>query len=285
MDDNTMTLHMKLLVFVGSIFAGITSLVFPEETESSSIRSYQIESSFQRRCTTVRILLPDKFDAEKPYRVLYILPVVANDARKYGDGLLEVMKYNYHNVHQLICVAPEFTSKPWYADHSTDMGRQDESHLLKRILPFVDNKYPTLKTKEGRLLLGFSKSGWGAFTLLLRNPSVFYKAAGWDTGIRVDTGPLDEEDRMRRIQEFFGSRSNFEKHRISNLLKKKGKLLENQERLFYYNTEGSRARGGAEIHRQMVQLEFPHRYLFEPKRKHRWDSGWIPLAVEFLVED
>ncbi len=259
--------------------------VSSDERRSPDIQSYRIESPFQSNSTTVHILLPDDYDVEKSYRVLYVLPVVANDERKYGDGLLEIMKYNYHNTHQLICVAPEFTSKPWYADHSDNQGRQDESHLLRTILPYVDKKFPTLKTKEGRLLIGFSKSGWGAFTLLLRNPYVFYKAAGWDPGIRVDTGPIDEEDRANRIKEYFGSRSNFENHRISNLSKSKGKLLGSQERLFYYNTEGIRAQGGVELHRQMVEAGFSHRYVFEKKRKHRWDSGWIPLAIEFLVRD
>jgi hypothetical protein len=33
----------------------------------------------------------------------------------------------------------------------------------------------------------------------------------------------------------------------------------------------------------MVEQEIPHRYVFEPKIPHRWDSGWIPQAIEFLV--
>jgi hypothetical protein len=256
-----------------------------EESKNRSIQIYQIESPFQHDRTTIRILLPDEYDAEKPYKVLYVLPVVTNDERKHGDGLLEIKKHNYHNIHQLICVAPEFTSKPWYADHSNNKGRQDESHLLKTVLPYVDSRFPTLKTKEGRLLIGFSKSGWGAITLLFRNPDLFYKAAAWDTGIRVDTGPIDEEDRARRIKEYFGSRSNFERHRISNLITTKGKDLGDQERLFYYNTEGIRAQGGVEVHRLMVEAGVTHRYVFEKQRKHRWGSGWIPLAVEFLVEE
>ncbi len=263
----------------------VQSALSSEDVEKSSIQSYQVDSPFQHDRTTIRILLPNDYDTEKTYKVLYVLPVVENDRRKYADGLSEIMKYNYHNTHQLICVAPEFTSKPWYADHSDNMGRQDESHLLKTVLPYVDSRFPTSKSKEGRLLIGFSKSGWGAITLLLRNPDVFYKAAAWDTGIRVDTGPIDEEDRARRIKEYFGSRSNFEKHRISNLIITKGKDLGDKERLFYYNTEGIRAAGGVELHRQMVEAGLPHRYYYETMRKHRWNSGWIPLAVEFLVKE
>jgi enterochelin esterase-like enzyme len=254
------------------------------ETQSSGIQTHRIESPFQHERTNIRILLPDHYDKETSYRVLYVLPVVANDERRYGGGLSEILKHNYHNAHQLICVAPEFTSKPWYADHSDNMGRQDESHLLKTVLPYIDSRFSTLKAKEGRLLIGFSKSGWGAMSLLLRHPDVFYKAAAWDSGIRVDTGPIDEQDRARRIKEYFGSPSNFEKHRISNLIKTRGKSLGHEERLFYYNTEGTRAQGGVELHRLMIETGIPHRYCYDTGREHRWDSGWIPLAIEFLVE-
>lgn len=276
---------MQVLFIIISLFTEIVSPLASAESENTPIHSYRIESPFQRDSTTIRVLLPDNFDPNESYKVLYVLPVVANDERKFGDGLLEVMKYDYHNTHQLICVAPEFTAKPWYADHSTEEGRQDESHLLKTVLPFIDEKFPTIKTKEGRLLLGFSKSGWGAFTLLLRNPTIFYKAAGWDTGIRIDTGPMEEMDRAKRIKELFGSRANFENYRLSNLVKKESARLGDQARLFYYNVEGRRAIGGVEFHRQMIASGFPHHYVFEPLRKHRWDSGWIPMAVAFLVSN
>lgn len=253
------------------------------QESSNEIISYRVASPFQSDYTTVRVLTPDNMDLEKEYKVLYILPVIENDNRRFGDGLLEIQKYNYHNTHQLICVAPEFTSLPWYADHATNQGKQDESHLLKTVIPYIDGILPTLKSKEGRLLIGFSKSGWGALTLLLRNAEVFDKAVGWDIGIRIDTGDLDASKIEEKINRDFGTKDNFEKYRISSLLRQKGTELGSTERLFYYNTEGNRGWGGTKIHQLMVELGIPHRYLYEPKRKHRWDSGWIPEAVNFLV--
>ena len=76
---------------------------------------------------------------------------------------------------------------------------------------------------------------------------------------------------------------NFEANRLSTLIKTKGRQLGKEPRLFYYNTEGSRAIGGVEIHRLLVENEIPHRYVMEPHRNHAWDSGWIPTAVRFLA--
>lgn len=148
----------------------------------------------------------------------------------------------------MICVAPGFTSKPWYANHDLNPQKQDESHLLKTVIPFIEKRYPAQTDVRGRLLLGFSKSGWAALALLLRNPSMFYRAAAWDSGIRVDTGPIEEAERAERIPREWGSLENFEANRLSSLIKTRGKELGDEARLFYFNTEGTRAIGGVEIH-------------------------------------
>ena len=279
-----MDLNLYQKKIITGVLLLISLLLFAAGQPGNTFVSHRIASPYQADSTTIRVLMPDGMMPGEAFRVLYVLPVIENDNRRFGDGLVEIMKYGYHNEFNLICVAPEFTDLPWYADHATDMEQQDESHFLKTVIPFIDDHYPTQKTKKGRLLIGFSKSGWGAFTLLLRHPETFYRAAGWDIGIRIDAGPMAEEERAERIQKLFGGLTKFEEYRISSLLKERGHLLGEGERLFYYNTEGRRGPGGAEIHRLMVELGIPHRYLFEKKRIHRWDSGWIPEAVKFLVE-
>ncbi|MEQ9288031.1 MAG: alpha/beta hydrolase-fold protein [Cyclobacteriaceae bacterium] len=252
---------------------------------SDDIKSHRIYSPFQKDSTTIQVLLPDDFSQNENHRVLYILPVREQGNKKSGDPLVEIIKHDLHNRHRLICVFPGYTHLPWYADHSVDKTKQDESHFLKTVLPFVEKNYPTIREKEGRLLMGFSKSGWGALTLLLRNTETFYKAAGWDVGIRMDVNVPSDSAYVRAADHTFGDLGNFEKYRVSTLLKNNKDKLGTTSRIFYYNTGGNRARGGALIHNLMVELEIPHLYIFEPKRKHRWDSGWIPEAVNFLVKD
>lgn len=286
----TYPLTYNTLLRIVPIYILFLVSIFPLGAESihvdeNGFRIHRVKSSFQAGETAIRVLLPGAIDQLDSYRVLYVLPVVEKDNRRHGDGLLEIQKYGFHNTHNLVCVAPEFTEKPWFADHDRNPQMRDESYFLKVVIPLIEAEYPVQREKEGRLLIGFSKSGWGAFSLLLRNPERFYRAAGWDTGIRVDMGPIEETDRAERISQNFGSLENFEKYRISTLVKKRGKALGAEARIFYYNTEGKRALGGEGIHRLMVELEIPHRYLFEPKRPHRWDSGWIPQAVEFLVSE
>ncbi len=247
---------------------------------------HQLQSIYQASETSIRILTPDNLPKNKQLRVLYVLPVIAANAeRKHGDGLIEIKNANLHNKHELICVSPEFTAAPWFADHDNDRAKRDESHLLREVLPFVEKHYPAMAEPRGRLLVGFSKSGWGAFSLLLRHPKRFHRAAGWDPGIRIDMGPIEENERQARIERIFGSRKNFEAYRLSTLLRTHRAALGPTPRLFYYNTEGKRALGGAKLHQLMIDLAVPHHYVFESKRPHRWDSGWLPTAVTFLTSE
>ena len=278
---------MGLLLVAWSLQAwGETTETDVSILDEDGFRVHRLQSEYQAGETSIRVLVPNKLQENQLYRVLYVLPVVAAaDEKKHGDGLVEVKKYHLHHKHGLICVSPEFTAMPWYADHASDLTKRDESHLLEVVLPFVEQNYPVLPGAEGRLLVGFSKSGWGAFSLLLRHPDLFHRAAGWDPGIRIDTGPIEEDDRTERMERIFGSAKNFENYRLSTLLHKRGTDLGEEARLFYYSTEGKRSAGGSDLHQLMVELEFPHRYVFEPKRPHRWDSGWLPNAVEFLAGD
>lgn len=91
---------------------GVPTTPILSQEKSNKIVSYRVASPFQSDCTSLRVLTPDNMDFSKDYRVLYILPVIENDNRRFGDGLLEVLKLNYHNLYQLTCVASSLLRFP-----------------------------------------------------------------------------------------------------------------------------------------------------------------------------
>ena len=147
---------------------------------------HEVRSPYQGGKTTIRMLLPHRLAKGQHYPVIYILPVEAGTESRYGDGLLEVKKHDLANKHQAIFVAPTFSHLPWYADHPTNKDIRQEAYFLKVVLPFVEKTYPVQARADGRLLLGFSKSGWGAYSLLLRHPKIFGKAAAWDAPLMME---------------------------------------------------------------------------------------------------
>ena len=180
---------------------------------------HEVQSPYQAGKTQIRVLLPDRMEAGKRCRVIYLLPVEAGRESVYGDGLIEAKKRDLHNKYQVIFVAATFSHLPWYADHPTRAEVRQESYFLQVVLPFIEKNYPVVPGPGGRWLLGFSKSGWGAFSLLLRHPDVFGKAAAWDAPLMM------AQPNRFGMGDIFGTQANFEKYQITRLLEQNAARL------------------------------------------------------------
>ena len=251
-----------------------------ETTARSKIIFHTVESEFQAKPTKIRVLLPDveKVDEDRTRRLVFVLPVEAGDGRRYGDGLDEVEKLGLHNKHRVICIAPTFSQLPWFADHPTDPQVRQESHLLKVVLPFIDERYTSKSETSSRYLFGFSKSGWGAWSLLLRNPELFARAAAWDA-------PMEMKRPQYGSQPIFGTQDNFLKYRVPNLLEQRTKELSSENRLVLTGYAGNFRKDHQAVHKMMEARGIQHDYRDGPQRKHRWDSDWLSEAFELLLAE
>jgi enterochelin esterase-like enzyme len=177
-----------------------------------------------------------------------------------------------------VFVAPTFSPLPWYADHPTKPEVRQETYFLKVVVPFIDKTYPVRAEAEGRLLLGFSKSGWGAWSLLLRRPDLFGKAAAWDAPLMMDKpGKYGSGD-------ILGTPDNFEGYRVSKLLEDKADKFQKGKRLILLGYGNFRAEH-EQAHALMDKLKVAHEYRDGPARKHDWHSGWVKEAVELLIAE
>lgn len=245
-------------------------------TDDNGFLVHQVECPLQAGKTQIQVLKPDKLASDRRCAVVYVLPVEDGMGHQYGDGMMEVKKHDLHNTHQVIFVAPTFSHVPWYADHPTDPVIRQESYLLEIVVPFVEKSYPVLGEPRGRLLLGFSKSGWGAWTLLLRHPDVFGRAAAWDSPMTMDRFGAFGSGAI------FGTPENFEKYRVGKLLREKAGAVRDGKRLILMGF-GSFPQGHEKVHAQLDELKIPHVYRDGPLRKHDWHGGWVSEAVALLV--
>ncbi len=241
----------------------------------SGFTVHEVQSEFQGGHTKVLIRLPDKRSAGGRLPTLYLLPVEAKDEQRWGDPLAEAAKLDLANRLNVIVVYPTFSHLPWYCDHPSDPGLRQESYFLKVVVPFVERAYPAKAERDARLLLGFSKSGWGAWTLLLRNPNVFGKAAAWDSPMMMDRG-------LYGMAAIAGTQEHFERYRIPNLLRQHGKDLGPTSRLLLMGYDNFRP-PTEQCHALLDELKIPHTYRDGPQRKHHWNTGWVQEAAQWLV--
>lgn len=237
--------------------------------------THKLQSKRQRTATEVRVLAP-QFKPDRKYRVLYVLPVEPGSGTRWGDPVAEFAKREIAKQQQVICVFPTFAEMPWYADHPTDEKLQQETYFLEDVIGLIESKYPVQKDRAGRLLIGFSKSGWGAFSLLLRYPDRFDRAAAFDAPLMMDWPS------KYGSQPVFGTEENFRRYQVSKLVESRTEELRGRPRLAVIGAGNFQAEH-VTFHQRLEALKIPHQYADGPPRKHHWKSGWIDETVEFLL--
>jgi S-formylglutathione hydrolase FrmB len=276
---------IRLLFVVGALVASNLmadeiATISEAQRDDNGFLVHEVRSSYQAGTTLIRVLQPDVLLNEQKYPVVFLLPVEAGTENRYGDGLTEIKKLNLHNKLEAVFVAPTFSHLPWYADHPTNPEVRQESFFIKVVIPFIDQNYPVRAEARGRQLLGFSKSGWGAWSLLLRHPDLFGKAVAWDAPVMM------ARPGMYGSGDIFGTADNFENYRVSNLLEENADKLSNakEKRLVLLGFGNFRAEH-VQAHSIMDKLKIAHEYRDGPERKHDWHSGWVNDAVELLLVD
>lgn len=227
--------------------------------------------------TTVRVFLPDNTDSPAPPSLLLVLPVEAGTENRWGDPATEVRRIDIANRYKLIIAIPTFSELPWYADHPTDKRLRQESYLLDDVLPLMDRLYGTQSSAGATMVVGFSKSGWGAWSLLLRHPNIFARAAAWDAPL------MQRKPDKYGMGPIFGDQANFNRYLVSDLVKRQAALLRGQKRLVLTGYSRSFRAHHVAMHGLLKELEVPHMYRDGPQRDHHWESGWLDEAVSLLL--
>lgn len=248
---------------------------------SQSLFTHALESSYQSGAEEIRVLLPDNYDPQKKYRVVYVLPVGSGP----GSALRVFRKANLQNRFDVILAEMSFEKAPWFGDHPTDPQVRQESYVRDFVVPFVEKTYSTLGTPEGRLLFGFSKSGWGAYALILRNPDFFGYAASWDA-------PFFFVDFHYGMDEIFMTTEHLAKYRPDLLVSAQATHFRDKIRLVLggedkWGTQIPTPSGGShtvEMHALLDRERIGHIYRPDLKTKHTWSEAWIVPLFEDLMK-
>jgi hypothetical protein len=272
-------LLMVGVVVISNLRAEEIVTISEAKRDDSGILVHEVQSPYQAGTTLIRVLQPETLLNDEKYTVIYVLPVEAGTESRYGDGLSEVKKLDLHNKFRAVFVAPTFSHLPWYADHPTNQTIRQESFFIKVVVPFIDKTYPVRAEASGRLLLGFSKSGWGAWSLLLRHPDMFGKGVAWDAPLMMG------KPGMYGSGDIFGTVENFENYRVSKLLEDNSDKFsnKNEKRLVLLGYGNFRAEH-VQVQTLMDERKIAHEYRDGPERKHDWHSGWVKEGIELLFD-
>jgi hypothetical protein len=152
-----------------------------EGIDANGVQTYDVTWDIPgSQAIAVRVLTPDHPSTSYSHTFLYALPVEGGIAQStFGSGLDELQKLGVQNQYDATIIEPIFPIDSWYADSSIDATMNYETFVSTILPAWVDSTFDPSGTDKN-LLIGFSKSGYGALDLLLKHPSVFADAAAWD---------------------------------------------------------------------------------------------------------
>ena len=243
--------------------------------------SYDVTSADNGYGTqTLRVLAPTNPAPGVSHHFLYLLPVEAALGTVYGDGIDTLRTVNAQNQYNLTIIEPSFAIEPWYANHPDDLSLQYETFMSNDLVPWV-TQHLSLTGREQNWLMGFSKSGIGGEDLILKHPDVFTLAASWDF-------PAD----MSSYNQFSGSANNYGTDANFQANYRLTRAFVDTRKSPFVGTNRIWIGGYAAFQGDVSDYDtlltsegIAHTTETPQQMPHRWDSGWVPIALAALHQD
>jgi hypothetical protein len=251
-------------------------------TDASGVRNYQVTSPDNGPGPqALRVLQPSNPAPGVAHNFLFVLPVEPGEGTTFGDGLQVIQSLNLQNQYNLTVIEPSFSINPWYADDPLDASLQEDTFMAMDLQPWVKANLSTTGSEQS-WLIGFSKSGIGAQTLILRHPDKFTLAASWD--FPADMNAYDEYG--TNSSDSYGTDANFQaNYRLTAaFLAAHAAPFRANNRIWI---------GGYHFFRQdvadydtlLTAEGIRHTTETPTEMAHEWESGWVPIALAALEAD
>lgn len=139
-----------------------------------SADAVQFHSALINATLPYEVILPrDYRTSTTRYPVLYLLH---GHGGHYTDWPTRTNVADYASQYRFIVVMPE-ANNSWYVDGARGANDKYESYILHELVPDVDKRFRTIRSRYGRAIAGLSMGGYGAIKYGLKYPATFVFAA------------------------------------------------------------------------------------------------------------
>ena len=250
-------------------------------TDADGIASYSVTSADNGYGTQVlRVLTPTHPAPGVPHNFLYVLPVEAGLGTVYGDGIETLRSLDAQDEYNLTIVEPTFSVGAWIANNPTDPNLQYETFYTQDLVPWV-TQHLAVTGNEQNWLIGFSRSGLGAQDLLSKHPDTFAVAASWDF-----PGPDMSSYDLYAAGPNYGTDANFQaNYRLTPTFVATHSLPFLTNNRIWIGGYNAFQTDVADYDALLNTDGILHTTEAPQQMVHRWDSGWVPLALSALSQD
>lgn len=229
---------------------------------------------------TVDIIKPAGWTQSGAYRAIYLLPALV---RASEDVAPIAVAAGIADSTGCVVIIPYIKDSriPWYGMLANGTGDQ---HRVMACLPqAAQQHFGVAASRSSHMLLGYSKAGWGALSLLLRNPTIFGAAYAWDVPWSlISTWPTPDYGQSLE----FTTQAQMALYDpitlIGSLSSPSLALLSDKKRIGIagYHTFQSHQ---AAMQSALTAAGIPFDYLQSSAAGHSYSSGWLAAAAATLA--
>ena len=245
--------------------------------QAAQVDTIQVFSPSMNKNIKTCVIVPDNYKkSKKKFPVVYLLHGYSGNyatwVKSFKEVSQQVDRYGF------IAIGVDGNYSSWYFNSPIDPTFKYETYIIDELVPFIDKKYKTIASREGRAISGLSMGGHGALYLSLKHQDVFGAAGSMSGG--VDIRPFSEKwnikKRLGAINDF---PDNWEKNTVVNLIELNQN--NNLKLIIDCGVDDFFIDVNRELHQKMLALKIDHDYIERPG-KHNIDYWENSLKFQLL---
>ena len=245
--------------------------------QAAHVDTIQVFSASMNKNIKTCVIVPDNYKkSKKKFPVVYLLHGYSGNygtwVKSFKEVLQQVDRYGF------IAIGVDGNYSSWYFDSPIDPTFKYETYIIDELVPFIDKKYKTIASREGRAISGLSMGGHGSLYLSLKHQDVFGAAGSMSGG--VDIRPFSEKwDIKNRLGAITDFPENWEKNTVVNLIELNQN--NNLKLIIDCGVDDFFIDVNRELHQKMLALKIDHDYIERPG-KHNIDYWENSLKFQLL---
>ena len=245
--------------------------------QAAHVDTIQVFSPSMNKNIKTCVIVPDNYKkSKKKFPVVYLLHGYSGNyatwVKSFKEVSQQVDRYGF------IAIGVDGNYSSWYFNSPIDPTFKYETYIIDELVPFIDKKYKTIASREGRAISGLSMGGHGALYLSLKHQDVFGAAGSMSGG--VDIRPFSEKwDIKNRLGAITDFPENWEKNTVVNLIELNQN--NNLKLIIDCGVDDFFIDVNRELHQKMLALKIDHDYIERPG-KHNIDYWENSLKFQLL---
>ena len=245
--------------------------------QAAHVDTIQVFSPSMNKNIKTCVIVPDNYKkSKKKFPVVYLLHGYSGNyatwVKSFKEVSQQVDRYGF------IAIGVDGNYSSWYFNSPIDPTFKYETYIIDELVPFIDKKYKTIASREGRAISGLSMGGHGALYLSLKHQDVFGAAGSMSGG--VDIRPFSEKwDIKKRLGAINDFPDNWEKNTVVNLIELNQN--NNLKLIIDCGVDDFFIDVNRELHQKMLALKIDHDYIERPG-KHNIDYWENSLKFQLL---